>query len=156
MPNFNNAVDPQEKNLKETNLLAKLQQCICDEYEASARYRQIADRVEDPTIKKLIIDIADEELVHVGEFRAAIKKFFPNFVQLEITGEEEAGQIIGAPEVTNTGDEDDETEDEGSEAEGDEDQNPKQTKGKTADNAQQHGKTKKYRIVGNALVLKNK
>lgn len=160
MPNFNNAVNPEVKELKDTDLLAKLQQCVCDEYEAAARYRQIGDRVKDPLVKKLLNDIADEEIVHVGEFRAAIKKMFPNFIQLEINGEEEGTQIIGAPEVT-TGDEEDEGEEETEEIEEENAQGDKKStktadgKGKVKIDAQQAGKPKKYRIVGSTLVKRD-
>lgn len=151
MPTFKDAVNPEVKELKDTDLLAKLQQCVCDEYEAAARYRQIANLVKEPLVKKLLNDIADEEIVHVGEFRAAIKKHFPNFVQLEINGEEEGAQIIGTPDAA-VGDGDEDPEDG---AGGEEDDNPPKGKGKPKADAQQRGKPKKYRIVGSTLVKGN-
>ena len=94
MPNFSESICCSEKDLAEGALQPKIQQSIADEYEASFRYRSLANATVNPAVKKLMNSIADEELVHAGEFRALLNKLFPSQKELEDKGTAEAEKII--------------------------------------------------------------
>jgi len=51
---------------------------IAAEYDAVALYEKIAERTDDPLVKKVMLDVADEEKVHAGEFLEALKKIEPD------------------------------------------------------------------------------
>jgi len=60
-----------EKFNKEETARA-IRQAQIAELDAVNTYLQIADSVSDPKIKKIFIDIAEEEMVHKGEFEKAM------------------------------------------------------------------------------------
>ena len=93
MPNFVSSVEPGI-NLVGNVLKSKIQQCIADEYEAASRYRAIAEISGDENVKKIMNSIADEEIVHVGEFHHLLQSLFPEEVALEQDGVNEASNLI--------------------------------------------------------------
>lgn len=64
--------------LDETHLIIQLRSMVAEELEAVNLYQQLAAVVSDEFIKKQILDIADEELVHAGEFSALIDRLTEN------------------------------------------------------------------------------
>jgi 8-oxo-dGTP pyrophosphatase MutT (NUDIX family) len=60
--------------LKDMDDKGILRQAITAEYDAINLYEQIAETVKDEKLKKLFLDIAKEEKVHVGEFEALLLK----------------------------------------------------------------------------------
>lgn len=93
MPNFSN---PLEFNLSQTlndrDLLYALQQCMADEAEAAMRYEKIAEAAKDSFVKEVLLDIAREEHIHIGEFRRAISIKFPEFTSVELQGRKEVDE----------------------------------------------------------------
>ena len=77
MPNLENALPHFEGDVVGEELKKMIEQCIADEYEAASRYREISSRCLDERAKKILNDIANEEIVHVGEFQFLLKKVFP-------------------------------------------------------------------------------
>ena len=63
---------------------------IIAEQEAIALYDKISKMVSDPKIQKLMISLADEEQVHVGELTKLIEKLDPTDASLIQEGKDEA------------------------------------------------------------------
>lgn len=111
MPNFNKAIANQDQPLEGDALESIIQQSIADEYEAKARYRQIANACEDERVKKVFLSVANEELVHVGEFRSLLKSLFADSVAEEAKGEQEGVDLLKEDEEEVDPDEDETPED---------------------------------------------
>jgi len=92
MPEFLNpfsGVVPERKLTKE-ELVRAMRQNLSAEEEATHLYMAHADATDHPLAKAMLIDIANEERVHVGEFARLIAI---------LTGDEDAFLVKGAKEV---------------------------------------------------------
>ena len=54
----------------------------------------MADSIQDDHAAKVLRDIADEEVVHAGEFLAVLKKLAPNEAKLYDEGEKEVQKNV--------------------------------------------------------------
>lgn len=74
MPNFANPfagnVPPRMMTVEE--LIRAMRLNLCAEEEATALYMAHADATDNALVRKVLIDIANEERVHVGEFNELI------------------------------------------------------------------------------------
>ncbi len=59
------------------------------EMEAINLYRTIASKTNNKKIKKTMLDITDEERVHIGEFKELLHQLYPKTKKLEKKGKEE-------------------------------------------------------------------
>ena len=92
MPEFLNpftGVVPERKLTKE-ELIRAIRQNLAAEQEATHLYLAHADATDHPLAKAVLIDIANEERVHVGEFARLIAI---------LTGDEDTFLAKGAKEV---------------------------------------------------------
>jgi demethoxyubiquinone hydroxylase (CLK1/Coq7/Cat5 family) len=64
--------------LTHEELCRALRLSIAAEYDAVALYQKIAERCSIPLVKKVMLDVVDEEIVHAGEFLAALEKIEPS------------------------------------------------------------------------------
>ncbi|MFB3881612.1 MAG: ferritin family protein [Armatimonadota bacterium] len=62
-------------------LVRALRQNIAAEHEATHLYMAHADATDDEVAKKVLIDIANEERVHVGEFMELLRRLAPDETQ---------------------------------------------------------------------------
>lgn len=60
--------------LDETHLIIQLRSMIAEEFEAANLYQQFAAVIKDDVIRKQVLDIANEEIVHAGEFSALLDR----------------------------------------------------------------------------------
>ena len=60
------------------------------ELDAVNLYENLAKQTTNATVKDLLLDIANEEKVHVGEFEAMLEELDPEWEKYEDEGEEEA------------------------------------------------------------------
>lgn len=60
--------------LDETHLIIQLRSMIAEEFEAANLYQQFAAVIKDDVIRKHVLDIANEEIVHAGEFSALLDR----------------------------------------------------------------------------------
>jgi len=74
---------------------------ITDEYEAISIYTQLAESIDNELAKEVLIDIANEERVHAGEFLRLLKELAPDEEQWYADGaaevEAEIAKMAGAP-----------------------------------------------------------
>ena len=79
MPKFESfkCVTKFDTRLSKQELIWALKICLAAEHEAHMQYMQICDACEDDLARKVLRSIADEELVHAGEFSSLIEKLYP-------------------------------------------------------------------------------
>jgi rubrerythrin len=74
---------------------------VTDEYEAISIYTQLAESIDNELAKEVLIDIANEERVHAGEFLRLLKELAPDEEQWYADGaaevEAEIAKMAGAP-----------------------------------------------------------
>ena len=72
-----------------------VREMIRDESEAVAHYTKAAMKVEDERLKKLLLDIRDEEKVHIGELKQALVEILGISDEgKEAEGREEAKEVL--------------------------------------------------------------
>ena len=83
-----------ERKLSKAELIRGIRFMVSAEYEAVQLYMQLAESIEDELAKEVLIDIADEERVHAGEFLRVLKHLAPDEEKFYKEGEEEVEEII--------------------------------------------------------------
>jgi rubrerythrin len=91
MPSFGNPFSILQANKKVTHeeLIRGIRFMVSAEYEAVQMYLQLADATDDILAKKVLIDIANEERVHAGEFLRLLKHLAPDEEQFYTQGADE-------------------------------------------------------------------
>ncbi len=97
MPEFGNAFSGMrsERKLSPEELVRAIRFMVAAEYEAVQVYVQLAESVDNELAAKVLREIADEELVHAGEFLRLIKELAPGEEQLYQKGAQEVEEKIG-------------------------------------------------------------
>jgi len=62
-----------DRKLTKQELIREIRFMIASEYEAVQLYTQLAESIDDELAKEVLIDIANEEIVHAGEFLRLLK-----------------------------------------------------------------------------------
>ena len=83
-----------DRKLTKEELIRAVRFLIAAEYEAVQLYMQLAESTDDKLAKEVLVDIADEELVHAGEFLTLLKQLAPDEEQFYYKGAEEVKEII--------------------------------------------------------------
>ena len=68
---------------------------IIAEFDAANLYEMMADLSSAPQLKKLFMEISNEEKVHIGELEFALEKVDPEHDHFEDKGEDEAEELTG-------------------------------------------------------------
>jgi len=66
-----------------------------DELETTNKYERMADHADDPEVKEVVRDVADEEKVHTGEGAAIVAENDKRAVPAMKEGVKEAGRMLG-------------------------------------------------------------
>lgn len=66
-----------------------LRASMYEELRAVNLYQQLARQAKDPRVRKVLLDIAHEEKVHIGEFEELLEKVDPAYDKAEDEAEEE-------------------------------------------------------------------
>jgi rubrerythrin len=89
------------RKLTHSELVRAIRLMVTDEYEAISIYTQLAESIDNELAKEVLIDIANEERVHVGEFLRLLKELAPDEEQWYEDGaaevETEIAKMAGAP-----------------------------------------------------------
>lgn len=72
-----NPVNISDKLSPESYNKESLRRAIISEYDAISLYSQLADMTENEKLKEILLDIAQEEKIHVGEFEDLLNKIDP-------------------------------------------------------------------------------
>ncbi|PLX71746.1 MAG: rubrerythrin [Denitrovibrio sp.] len=91
MPEFANpfSVLQSDRKLTHQELIRAIRLMISAEYEAIQLYMQLADSIDHELAKKVLVDIADEERVHVGEFLKLLEELDPDEAKFYREGKQE-------------------------------------------------------------------
>jgi len=95
MPEFGNAFSglANDRKLTKAELVRAIRFMIAAEYEAVQLYMQLAESIDDQLSIEVLVDIADEERVHAGEFLRLLKYLEPEEEEFYDEGAEEVEQI---------------------------------------------------------------
>ncbi|MGD9912310.1 ferritin family protein [Methanothrix sp.] len=83
-----------DRKLTMQELVRAIRYVIAAEYEAIQLYTQLAESTDDERARAVLIDIADEEVVHAGEFLRLLKELEPREEELYKEGYEEVEEIL--------------------------------------------------------------
>jgi len=67
---------------------------VAAEYEATQLYMQLAESTDNKLAQKVLKDIADEEIVHAGEFLRLLHELAPDEKKLYAQGAKEVEELI--------------------------------------------------------------
>ncbi len=110
MPEFGNpfSVKKSDRKLTHNELVRSIRMMIAAEYEAVQLYQEIAESTDNILAQKVLIDIADEEKVHAGEFLRLLHELDPNEQKFYDEGAQEVEEEFlsggGGGESTGSGD----------------------------------------------------
>ncbi len=98
MPEFSNAFSglANGRKLTKTELVRAIRFMVAAEYEAVQLYMQLAESIDDQLAVEVLVDIADEERVHAGEFLRLLKYLEPKEEEFYGEGAEEVDEIYEA------------------------------------------------------------
>ena len=96
MPEFCNpfTVLKSDRKLTHEELIRTIRFMIAAEYEAIQLYQQTAESTDDELAKKVLIDIANEEKEHAGEFLRLLRELDPEEEKFYKEGYEEVEEMI--------------------------------------------------------------
>lgn len=72
---------------------------VIAEFDAANLYEMMADLASRPELRKLFLEVANEEKVHIGEFEFALEHIDPEHDPHEDKGEDEAEELTGWKET---------------------------------------------------------
>ena len=96
MPEFGHpfSVLKNDRKLTPEELVRAIRFMIAAEYEAIQLYQQLAESTDNELAKAVLIDIADEEKEHAGEFLRLLRELDPEEEKFYQEGYEEVEEII--------------------------------------------------------------
>ncbi len=96
MPDFGTSFSglKNDRKLTKEELIRAVRFLIAAEYEAVQLYTQLAESTDDKLAKDVLVDIADEERVHAGEFLTLLKQLAPDEEGFYTKGAKEVEEMI--------------------------------------------------------------
>ena len=96
MPDFGSSFSglANERKLKDEELIRAIRFMIAAEYEATQLYMQLAESTDNKVAIAVLKDIADEEIVHAGEFLRLLHELALDEKKLYSKGAKEVEEII--------------------------------------------------------------
>ncbi len=96
MPDFGTPFSglAKDRKLTKEELIRAIRFMVAAEYEAVQLYMQLAESTDDKLAKDVLVDIADEERVHAGEFLRLLKHLAPDEQKFYDEGSEEVQEMI--------------------------------------------------------------
>jgi len=82
-----------ERKLSHEELIRAMRFMVAAEYEAVQLYIQLAESTDNKLAETVLRDIADEELVHAGEFLRVLKQLAPGEEKFYAEGADEVEEI---------------------------------------------------------------
>jgi len=83
-----------ERKLDQGEIVRTIRFVIAAEYEAIQLYTQIAESTDNQVVKMVMLDIADEEKVHAGEFLRLLREIEPSEEEFYQDGYREVEELI--------------------------------------------------------------
>lgn len=97
MPEFCNpfTVLKNDRKLTDVELVRTIRFMIAAEYEAIQLYQQTAESTNNELAKEVLLDIANEEKEHAGEFLRLLRELDPEEEKFYKEGADEVEEMIG-------------------------------------------------------------
>ena len=97
MPDFGSPFSglANDRKLTDEELIRAIRFMVTSEYEATQLYMQLAESTNNKLAVAVLKEIADEELVHVGEFLRLLRELAPDEEKLYAKGAKEVEEKIG-------------------------------------------------------------
>lgn len=83
-----------DRKLTDEELVRAIRFMVAAEYEATQLYLQLAESTDNKVAIKVLKEIADEELVHAGEFLRLLHELAPDEEKFYAKGAKEVAAII--------------------------------------------------------------
>ena len=83
-----------DRKLTDEELIRSIRFMVAAEYEAIQLYMQLAESIDNELARDVLIDIADEERVHAGEFLRLLHALEPEEQKLYDVGAKEVEKMI--------------------------------------------------------------
>jgi len=83
-----------ERKLTHEELVRAIRFMVAAEYEAIQLYMQLAESTDHELAKKVLVEIADEERVHAGEFLRLLYELAPDEKDFYVEGFEEVEELM--------------------------------------------------------------
>jgi len=83
-----------DRKLTEDELIRAIRFMVAAEYEAVQMYVQLAESTDNELAKSVLVDIADEEKVHAGEFLRLLMELAPDEEKFYKEGYEEVEELL--------------------------------------------------------------
>jgi len=96
MPDFGSSFSglANDRKLTDEELIRAIRFLVAAEYEATQLYMQLAESTDSKLAIAVLKDIADEELVHAGEFLRLLNELAPDEKKFYAKGAKEVEEII--------------------------------------------------------------
>ncbi|WP_018963767.1 ferritin family protein [Coprothermobacter platensis] len=96
MPEFGNpfAGNKNDRKLTHEELVRSIRFMVSAEYEAIQLYTQLAESTDNELAKDVLVDIANEERVHAGEFLRLLYELAPDEKDFYEDGKSEVEEMI--------------------------------------------------------------
>jgi rubrerythrin len=96
MPEFGSPFSglANDRKLKNAELVRAIRFMVAAEYEATQLYMQLAESTDNKLAIEVLKDIANEELVHVGEFLRLLRELAPDEEMFYAKGAKEVEKEI--------------------------------------------------------------
>src|SRR4030042_1485804 len=96
MPEFGDSFSglANDRKVTHSELVRAIRYSITAEYEAIQLYEQLAESTDNKLAKKVLLDIAREEVVHAGEFLRLLKELQPDEKDNYEEGADEVEEMI--------------------------------------------------------------
>jgi rubrerythrin len=96
MPQFGTALSgmASQKKLNAEELIRAIRFMVAAEYEATQLYMQLAESTDNHMVVEVLKDIANDEIVHAGEFLRLLKELSPEEEKLYAQGTQEVEKEI--------------------------------------------------------------
>jgi len=96
MPTFGSPFSglANDRKLTDKELVRAIRFMVAAEYEATQLYQQLAESTDNKLAVKVLMDIADEERVHVGEFLRLLREIAPDEEELYAKGAKEVEALM--------------------------------------------------------------
>jgi len=83
-----------DRKLTDAELIRAIRFMVAAEYEATQLYMQLSESTDNKLAVAVLKDIADEELVHVGEFLRLLRELAPDEEKIYAEGSKEVEKMI--------------------------------------------------------------
>ena len=90
------AVLSADRKVTNEELVRAIRFAIASEYEAIQLYTQLAESTDNRLAQEVLKSVAEEEVIHAGEFLGLLKELAPNEAALYARGEAEVGAAAAA------------------------------------------------------------